>query len=65
MKEDFQEYLLSNDLDICLVMETWLKHSDTHTQNEVPLPNYNIISQTRSAGRTGGRLALVYKENLK
>ena len=64
-KEDFQEYLLSNDLDICLVMETWLKHLDTHTDNEVPLPNYNIISQTRSAGRTGGRLVLVYKDNPK
>ena len=64
-KEDFQEYLLSNDLDICLVMETWLKHSDTHTKNEVPPPNYNIISQTRSAGRTGGGLALVYKDNPK
>ena len=62
-KEDFQEYLLSNDLDICLVTETWLKHSAKHTENEVPLPNYNIISQTRSAGRTGGRLALVYKDN--
>ena len=64
-KEDFQEYLLSNDVDICLVMETWLKYLDTHTDNEVPLPNYNIISQTRSAGRTGGRLALVYKDNPK
>ena len=64
-KEDFQEYLLSNDLDICLVTETWLKHSDTHTEKEVPPPNYNIISQTRSAGRTGGRLALVYKDNPK
>ena len=64
-KEDFQEYLLSNDLDICLVTETWLKHLDTHTENEVPLPNYNIISQTRSVGRTGGGLALVYKNNPK
>ena len=52
-------------MDICLVMETWLKHSDTHTENEVPLPHYNIISQTRSAGRTGGGLSLVYKDKPK
>ena len=52
-------------MDICLVMETWLKHLDTHTENEVPPPNYNIISQTRSAGRIGGGLALVYKNNPK
>ena len=48
-----------------MVTETWLKHSDIHMENEVPLPNYNIISQTRSAGRIGGGLALVYKDNPK
>ena len=61
--DQFQQYLLENNIDICAVTETWLKEDDEYGLREIPPPGFKIISKPRSDGRQGGGIALIYKEN--
>ena len=61
--DQFQHYLLKNNIDICAVTETWLKEDDEYELHEIPPPGFKIISKPRSDGRQGGGIALIYKEN--
>lgn len=51
-------YLLENDIDICLLNETWLR--DT---SNFKIPNYNYIGQNGSNGRCG--VGILVKSVLK
>ena len=47
--------IFKNTYSVTIWIFAWLQKlglsiQNTHTENEVPPPNYNIISQTRSAG---------------
>ena len=59
--DQFQHYLLDNNVDICAVMETWMKEDDEYVLHEIPPPGFKIISKPRSDGRQGGGIALIYK----
>ena len=65
--ESFQEHLLAKRVDVCAVTETWLKQADINSMahREVPPEGYNIISHSRPDDRTGGGVAIVYRENVK
>ena len=56
--------LNDSNVDICAIMETWLKIDDDLTMKMVPPPNYNIHSTPRTTGEQGGGLALVYKNHI-
>ena len=56
--------LTDSNIDICAIKETWLKTDDDLTMKIVLPPNYNIHSTSRTTGRHGGGLVLVYKDNI-
>ena len=58
----FQHYLLENSIDVCAVMETWLKEDEEYGLYEIPPLGFKIISKPRCDGRQGGGIALIYKE---
>ena len=59
----FQHYLLENSIDVCAVMETWLKEDDEYGLHEIPPLGFKIISKPRCDRRQGGGIALIYKGN--
>ena len=61
-----KNYLNDEDIDLCIISETWLKDDyqawiDT---NELNKDGYNMKTSHRQ-GRTGGGLACVYKQRYK
>ena len=64
--QPFQEHILSKDVSLCAITESWLPSDDEDLRyKEVPPPGYNILSEPHADGRCGGGLALVYKDYLK
>ena len=62
----FQEHILSKDVSLCAMTESWLPSDDEDLRyKEVPLLGYNILLEPHADGRCGGGLALVYKDYLK
>ena len=60
-----QSIITERNLDICAVMETWLKlEDDDLTIKQIPPDGYNIISYPRPNGCMGGGVALIFKDNL-
>ena len=60
----FQLEICDMKTDICTVTEMWKKQDgiDAMTK-EIPPQGYKILSKPRSGGRTGGGLALVYRDH--
>ena len=61
----FQHYLQEEKIDLCAVTETWLKPDDIIYRKEITPPGYDILSQSRTDGRQGGGVTLVYKSSIK
>ena len=60
----FQLEICDWDTDICDITETWIGQDDIDAMTkEVPLQGYKILSRPRSGGKTGGGLALVYRDH--
>ena len=63
--DQFQVEVCDNKVDICAIMETWIRKDDIEAiTKEVPPIGYKIFSKPRTTGRNGGGLALVYKDYL-
>ena len=63
--DDFVDHVISQDLDICLICETWLTdNDDVILANATPV-NYTIHSCPRISGRVGGGLALLVKKTFQ
>ena len=65
--EQFQDYVLTQDFDVCTITEIWLsKDSDGLDANfltlSVPPDRYNIVSTPRSNGKVGR--GIVYRKSL-
>ena len=62
------EYLISNNIDACVLMETWLTNSDNDKIwlecSEIRQNGYKISNINRK-DRKGGGLAIIYKNHLK
>ena len=62
------EYLISNNIDACILTETWLTNSDNDTiwleYSEMGQNGYKINNINRK-DRKGGGLAIIYKNHLK
>ena len=51
-------------MDMCGITENWLKHDNINANvKEIPPPGYKILSTPRKTNQTGGRIALVYRDN--
>ena len=65
----FQHYLLDEEINLCVVTETWLKPDDMvlprEITGEITPPGYDILSQPRYDGRQRGGVAFVYSSLLK
>ena len=61
--DDFADHVLSQDLDICVISETWLKSSDDVTLANIAPINYSIRSSPQE-NRPGGGLAILFKKNI-
>ncbi|XP_078000678.1 uncharacterized protein LOC144453296 [Glandiceps talaboti] len=59
----FQDYLVQNSIDICVITETWLRVKDSATRSACLPPAYNINDFPRQ-NRTGGGVGVVYREDL-
>ena len=51
---------INNNLDLCALMETWIKLDDMLTAHQICPIGYKTISIPRT-GRTGGGIALVHR----
>ena len=60
---DLQVELVHNKVDICSLMETWIKEEDTATESQICAPSYKAISVPRS-NKQGGGIAIVYKDSI-
>ena len=58
------KYLKDNDIDICMLQETWLNKGDSSVMQEIKDHGYNIISQRRLRGDVGGGVAILFKPHL-
>ena len=54
----FQLYLQDEKIDLCAVTETWLKPDNMVLPREITPLGYNILSQSTSASRQEGAVAL-------
>ena len=59
----FQECLLDQKVDVCIINESWLKEGDILTRNTVPPVGYKILSKPR-LNQIGGGIAIIYSENI-
>lgn len=60
------DYILSNDLDIVIFCETWLKDdSDNVHVNDLLPDGYSINRVDRDNGKSGGGLAVIYKTHMQ
>lgn len=57
--EVFKHFLISNQISICILSETWLK-----LENNISISNYNIIRQDRQ-DRIGGGVLVAIHESIK
>ena len=61
--QDIQLELVLNNLDLCILTETWIREDDTTTPGRLSPSGYKALSISRH-GRTGGSIAIVYKNDL-
>lgn len=61
---EFHELLLTNQLDICCVTETWLKESDEVITANLHPDGYKSLQIPRRI-QEGGGVAVVYREDIK
>ena len=57
-------YLKDHNIDICMLQETWLNKGDSSVIQEIKDHGYNLHSQRRLRGDTGGGVAILFKPNI-
>ena len=61
--DSFHTELSDNEVDLCAVIETWIKPDDTDSVTPQMAPmGYKVLSFPRSNGRKGGGIALVHQD---
>ena len=60
------DFIISRDVDTMPLTETWLGHdNDKQILHDLVPLGYKILQVSRSSGRRGGGVALLFKINLK
>ena len=60
----FSDYIVDQNIDVCVVTETWLKDMDTTSIAGVCLPGYSFKSFPRQSNRSGGGTGVMFNTNL-
>ncbi len=58
------DYLESNDIDIAVCQETWMKRGDKSIASEMLEYDYKTKT-TRQSNTNGGGLAIIYKSHIE
>ena len=58
------DYIVDQNIDVCVVTETWLKDMDTTSIAGVCLPGYSFKSFPRQSNRSGGGTGVMFNTNL-
>ena len=61
-KDQIQEQIVTNNMDLCAITETWIKQDDTMMAKEILPPGYSVSSSPLQGNRAGGGTALIYKD---
>ena len=61
--EQFLHHAVTEDLDFCIVTETWLKSSDQYELASLSPPGYGFLNFERES-RTGGGIGIFFKGNI-
>ena len=61
--QEIQLELVNNNLDLCILTETWIKEGDTITPTRLCPSGYRSLSISRQ-DKVGGGIAIVYKSEL-
>ena len=61
--QEIQLELVNNNLDLCILTETWIKEGDTITPTRLCSNGYKSISISRQ-DKVGGGIVIVYKSEL-
>ena len=61
--QEIQLELVNNSLELCILIETWIKECDTITPTRLCPNGYESLSISRQ-DRVGGGIAIVYKSDL-
>ena len=61
--QEIQLELVLNNLDLCILTETWIKEGDTITPTRLCPSGYKSLSISRH-GKIGSVIAIVYKSKL-
>ena len=61
--QEIQRELIRNNLDLCILTETWIKEGDTITPTRLCPKGYKSLSISRQ-DKIGGGVAIVYKSEL-
>ena len=62
--QDIQLELVLNNLDLCILTETWIREDDTTTPGRLCPSGYKALSISRH-GRTGGGIAIALTSTLQ
>ena len=59
------DHVLSNNIDVCIVTETWLKDVDTVSIAALSPPGYSFKNLPRQSNRMGGGTGIMFNTNFK
>ena len=62
---ELTDYICENDVDIMIIVESWLKDSDDVVIGECTPPGYTFLNMPRDSENCGGGIAMLYKTPLK
>ena len=59
------DHVLNNNIDVCIVTETWLKAVDTVSIAALSPPGYSFANFPRQSNRMGGGAGIMFNTNFK
>ena len=62
---DISNYVLTNDIDVVLMTETWLTSGDAVKHAELTSGGFNLKDNPRPSGRTGGGVGVLFKTGIQ
>ena len=61
----YTDYICEKNVDIMIIVESWLKNSDDAVIGECTPPGYTFLYMPRDSENRGGWIAMLYKTLLK
>ena len=62
---DISDYVVTNDIDVVLMAETWLTSGDAVKHAELTPGGFNLKDNPRPSGRTGGGVGVLFKTGIQ